>query len=159
VALPPSPPTRIRIPEIRVSAPITGLSLDSAHHLQVPPLDNPNLAGWYQDGVTPGDVGNAILLGHVDNQRGPAVFYGLGALHKGDTVHIDRQDHHTAVFSVDSIQVFSKSGFPDKAVYGTTTRPELRLITCGGGFDKATGHYLGNVVVFAHLVATAPDGH
>jgi hypothetical protein len=156
--LPPSPPTRIRIPEIRVSAPITGISLDSSHRLQVPPLGDPNLAGWYQDGATPGSVGNAIFLGHVDNEHGRAVFYDLGALHKGDTVHIDRKDHRTAIFSIDAIQVFAKNAFPDKTVYGTTSRPEIRLITCGGGFSKAMGHYLGNVVVFAHLTATAPDG-
>lgn len=159
LALPPSPPTRIRIPEIHVSAPLTQVSLDSSHHLQVPPLGNPNLAGWYKDGATPGSVGNAIVLGHVDNTHGPAVFYALGALHKGDTVHIDRADHHTAVFSIDAIQVFTKSGFPDETVYGATTRPEIRLITCGAGFDKAAGRYLGNVVVFAHLTAVAPDGH
>jgi hypothetical protein len=159
VALPPSPPTRIRIPEIHVNAPITKISLDRAHHLQVPPLGSPNLAGWYKDGATPGSAGNAIVLGHVDNHHGPAVFYALGALHKGDTIHIDRDDHRTAVFSIDSIRVFSKSAFPDKAVYDTTTRPEIRLITCGGGFNKAADRYLGNVVVFAHLTAVAPDGH
>lgn len=157
--LPDSPPTRIRIPEIRVNAAITGLSLDSSHHLQVPPLGTPNLAGWYTGSASPGSEGNAIVLGHVDNQHGPAVFYNLGALHKGDTIHIDRKDHHTAVFSIDAIQVYAKDTFPSNTVYGDTARPEIRLITCGGGFSKATDHYLGNVVVFAHLIRAMPDGH
>jgi sortase (surface protein transpeptidase) len=156
--LPASLPTRIRIPEIRVSAPIIGLSLDSSHHLQVPPANNQNLAGWYQRGTTPGGMGNAIVVGHVDTMRGPAVFWDLGALHKGDTIHIDRQDHRTAVFTIDAIQVFAKDRFPDRIVYGETARPELRVITCGGGFSTSTGHYLGNVVVFAHLIRAAPDG-
>jgi hypothetical protein len=157
--LPPSPPTRIRIPEIKVNAPFTDLSLDSSYHLQVPPLDEPNLAGWYRDGASPGSTGNAIVLGHVDNRRGPAVFYALGALHKGDTIHIDRKDHRTAVFTIYAIQVYDKDAFPSQTVYGATARPELRVITCGGGFNKTAAHYLGNVVVFAHLTAIASDGH
>lgn len=158
-ALPDSPPTRIRIPEIRVNAPITETSLDSAHHLQVPPLSHPNLAGWYRGSASPGSIGNAVVLGHVDTRRGPAVFYNLGALHKGDTIHIDRRDHRTAVFSIDAIQVFAKDAFPSKTVYGDTARPELRVITCGGGFSKSADEYLGNVVVFAHFIGAAPDGH
>lgn len=157
VALPVSLPTRVRIPEIKVNAPLTGLSLDASHNLQAPPVGDPNLAGWYQDGTTPGSPGTAIVAGHVDTKRGPAVFYNLGALHKGDTIHIDRQDHQTAVFAIDAIQVYAKDAFPSKTVYGDTGSPELRLITCGGGYNKSTG-YLGNVVVFAHLIGTAPEG-
>jgi hypothetical protein len=158
-SLPDSPPTRIRIPEIRVNAPITETSLDASRHLQVPPIGDANLAGWYDGSATPGSIGNAIVLGHVDTQHGPAVFYNLGVLRKGDTIHIDRRDHHTAVFSIDAIQVFAKDAFPSKTVYGDTARPELRVITCGGGFSKSADEYLGNVVVFAHFIGAAPDGH
>ncbi|QMU68541.1 class F sortase [Streptacidiphilus sp. P02-A3a] len=153
--LPASPPVRIRIPAIGVDAPLTGLGLDAAGHLATPPTDRPGTAGWYSGGPTPGTTGPAIIAGHVDNAHGPAVFYGLGAVHTGDTVDVERRDHRTAEFTVDAVEVYPRSDFPDRLVYGRTDNPELRLITCGGGYTRATG-YLGNVVVFAHL--TGPDG-
>jgi len=155
-ALPASPPVRIRIPAIGVDAPLTGLGLDAGGHLATPPVDRPGTAGWYSGGPTPGAAGAAVIAGHVDNAHGPAVFYGLGALHAGDTVDIERRDHRTAEFTVDGIEVYSRTGFPSRLVYGPTGNPELRVITCGGGYTRATG-YLGNVVVFAHL--TGPDGY
>jgi sortase (surface protein transpeptidase) len=129
---------------------VTGEKLGATGQLNVPPADNRNLVGWYQDGPAPGTAGNAIVLGHVDTKKGPAVFYGLGTLHKGYTVNVVRADRSTAVFTIDAIEVYAKNNFPSDRVYGPTTRPELRLITCGGGYTKATG-YLGNVVVYAHL--------
>ncbi|MFC4887700.1 class F sortase [Streptomyces beijiangensis] len=152
----PSPPERVRIPALHVSAPLTGLGLDDDGHLTAPPEDDRNLAGWYKDGITPGATGTAVLAGHVDTRQGPAVFYGLGALKKGNTVEVDRADRTTAVFTIDAIEVYAADAFPDKKVYGRASRPELRLITCGGGFDKAKQEYLGNVVVFAHLTGTKP---
>jgi Sortase domain len=149
-ALPASTPVRIRIPSIGVDAPLTGLGLDAGGHLVTPPVDRPDTAGWYTGGPTPGVPGPAIIEGHVDSAHGPAVFYGLGALHPGDTVDVDRRDRRTAEFTVDGIEVYPRTGFPDRLVYGRTDNPELRVITCGGGYTKATG-YLGNVVVFAHL--------
>ncbi|WP_370085764.1 class F sortase [Streptacidiphilus sp. MAP12-16] len=148
--LAPSVPLRIRIPTIGVNAPLAQLGLDSTGHLQVPPENDRNLAGWYRGGPTPGAVGNALIDGHVDNARGRAVFYDLGALHKGNTIEIDRRDGTVAVFGIDAIEVYDKSTFPDQKVYGPTTGPQLRVITCGGGFSKGRG-YLGNVVVYAHL--------
>jgi Sortase domain len=153
-ALPPSPPRRIRIPSIRVDAPLTGLGLTSAGSLDVPPADDKNLAGWYEAGTMPGETGTAIVAGHVDNARGPAVFYDLGALTKGSTIEVDRRDGSTAVFTVDAVQVYAARNFPDEKVYGAAARPELRVITCGGGYSKATG-YQGNVVVFAHLTGSS----
>ena len=150
VALPPSPPDRIRIPSIRVDAPLTGLGLTSAGSLDVPPPQQRNLAGWYEAGTTPGETGTAIVAGHVDNADGPAVFYSLGALHRGSTIEVRRRDRSTAVFTVDAVEVYSARDFPDEKVYGPARRPELRVITCGGGYSKKTG-YQGNVVVFAHL--------
>lgn len=152
-ALPPSPPDRIRIPAIRVNAPLMGLGLTPTGSLDVPPAAKKNLAGWYESGTTPGETGTAIVAGHVDNADGPAVFYGLGALKKGSTVAVDRRDGSVAVFTVDAIEVYDAKDFPDEKVYGAAKRPELRVITCGGGYARSTG-YQGNVVVFAHLTAS-----
>ncbi|MEV0977993.1 class F sortase [Streptomyces sp. NPDC049915] len=149
-ALPPSPPDRIRIPSIRVNAPLMGLSLTPAGSLDVPPAGRKNLAGWYEAGTTPGERGTAIVAGHVDNADGPAVFYDLGALKKGAAIEVDRRDGGTAVFTVDAVDVYRAENFPDEKVYGAAHRPELRVITCGGGYSRTTG-YQGNVVVFAHL--------
>ncbi|MGW1269280.1 class F sortase [Streptomyces sp. NPDC002491] len=151
-ALPPSPPDRVRIPAIHVDAPLTGLALTPSGSLGVPPAEKENLAGWYEAGVTPGETGTAIVAGHVDNADGPAVFYDLGALRKGSAVEVDRRDGRVAVFTVDAVEVYPARDFPDEKVYGAASRPELRVITCGGGYSKATG-YQGNVVVFAHLTS------
>ncbi|MEV0534483.1 class F sortase [Kitasatospora sp. NPDC050463] len=148
--LPASVPTRIRIPSVKVDAPVVGLGLDSAQHLATPPMNQHNLVGWYRDGATPGAPGNAIAVGHADDRTGPAVFYRLGLLRAGDTVEVVRKDRRTAVFTVDQVRVFAKKEFPDALVYGATDRPELRVITCGGRFDQRTG-YESNTVVFAHL--------
>ncbi|MFF4830298.1 class F sortase [Streptomyces sp. NPDC001315] len=149
-ALPPSPPDRIRIPSIRVNAPLMGLALTSSGSLDVPPAGEKNLAGWYEAGTTPGETGTAIVAGHVDNADGPAVFYDLGAVKKGSTIEVDRRDGSVALFTVDAVEVYEAKDFPDKKVYGAAKRPELRVITCGGGYSRSTG-YQGNVVVFAHL--------
>ena len=151
--MPASRPLRVRIPSIGVDAPLTGLGLTAKGSLDVPPPEKTNLAGWYEDGVTPGSVGTALVVGHVDNTKGPAVFYPLGALKKGRTIDVDRADGRTAVFTVDAVEVYDDAHFPDQKVYGASDRPELRVLTCGGGYDKDQGGYQGNVVVFAHLTA------
>ncbi|MEU6669521.1 class F sortase [Streptomyces sp. NPDC046727] len=152
-ALAPSPPLRIRIPAIRVNAPLTGLALTRSGSLDAPPAKEKNLAGWYEAGTTPGETGTAIVAGHVDNTEGPAVFYDLGALKRDARIEIDRRDGTVAVFTVDAVEVYSARGFPDDKVYGAAPRPELRVITCGGGYSRTTG-YQGNVVVFAHLTGS-----
>ncbi|MFJ5528843.1 class F sortase [Streptomyces sp. NPDC093261] len=152
-ALPPSPPDRIRIPSIRVNAPLMGLGLTRTGSLDVPPAGDKNLAGWYEAGTKPGETGTAIVAGHVDNAEGPAVFYDLGALDRGSTIEVDRRDGSTAVFTVDAVEVYQAKDFPDQKVYGAAPRPELRVITCGGGYSRTTG-YQGNVVVFAHLTGS-----
>ncbi|MFF2845895.1 class F sortase [Streptomyces sp. NPDC058001] len=151
--LAPSPPTRVRIPSIRVDAPLTGLGLTPGGSLDVPPPEKKNLAGWYEAGTTPGERGTAIVAGHVDNAEGPAVFYGLGSLARGRTVEVDRRDGSVAVFTIDAVEVYDSRNFPDTKVYGPASRPELRVITCGGAYSKKTG-YQGNVVVFAHLTSS-----
>ncbi|MEU9211661.1 class F sortase [Streptomyces sp. NPDC048415] len=152
-SLPHSPPDRIRIPSIRVDAPLMGLGLTPQGSLDVPPAAKKNLAGWYEAGTTPGERGTAVVAGHVDNADGPAVFYDLGALKKGSTIEVARRDGSTAVFTVDAVEVYEARDFPDDKVYGAAHRPELRVITCGGGYSRTTG-YQGNVVVFAHLTGS-----
>ncbi|MCZ4119838.1 class F sortase [Streptomyces sp. H39-S7] len=150
----PAKPTRVRIPSIRVNAPLTGLSLTSDGKLASPPETDRNLAGWYQDGTRPGSVGTAIIGGHVDTHSGRAVFYNLGALRKGSLIDIDRADGTVVRFTIDAVEAYTDKQFPNDKVYGAAQRPELRLITCGGGFDKRRQRYLGNVVAFAHLTDT-----
>ncbi|MEY2244253.1 class F sortase [Streptomyces sp. SAS_267] len=153
-AMPHSPPDRIRIPGIGVDAPLIGLGLTPQGSLDVPPARKKNLAGWYEAGTSPGERGTAIVAGHVDNAEGPAVFYDLGSLRTGSTVEVDRLDGRTAVFTVDAVEVYDSRSFPDAKVYGAARRPELRVITCGGGYSQTTG-YQGNVVVFAHLTGSS----
>lgn len=142
---------RIKIPAISVDAPVMPVGLDAEGWVDAPPPEDPNLAGWFTGAVSPGEKGTAVLVGHVDNNRGPAVFYGLGALKKGNRVEVRRNDGKTAVFEIYGIEVFDKANFPGDRVYGNSGVPELRVITCGGGFDKQNG-YAGNVVVFSRLV-------
>ncbi|MES4887667.1 class F sortase [Streptomyces sp. NPDC096012] len=153
LALEPSPPTRIRIPAIGVNAPLMGLALTGSGSLDVPPAKEKNLAGWYEAGTMPGETGTAIVAGHVDNADGPAVFYDLGALKRGARIEVDRRDGSVAVFTVDAVEVYAARDFPDEKVYGAAPRPELRVITCGGGYSRTTG-YQGNVVVFARLTGS-----
>ncbi|GAA4926074.1 hypothetical protein GCM10023237_54530 [Streptomyces coeruleoprunus] len=152
--LPRARATRLAIPAITIEAPVVGLGLDRAGQLLSPPVDNPRLVGWYEDGPTPGEQGTAIAVGHRDTRTGPAVFLDLHSLKPGNTVRVAREDGLTAVFTVDRVRTYDKERFPDKEVYGETGRPELRLLTCGGSFDHKKG-YASNVVVFAHLTDVA----
>ncbi|MFD7686788.1 class F sortase [Streptomyces sp. NPDC059781] len=148
--LPYAVPDRVVIPGIQVDAPVIPVGLDAEGWVDAPPPQDPNLAGWFTGAVSPGEKGTAVVVGHVDNAQGPAVFYGLGALKKGNRVEITRQDGKTAVFEVYGIEVFAKNDFPGDRVYASKGAAELRVITCGGGFSKQNG-YDGNVVVFARL--------
>ncbi|WP_030185123.1 class F sortase [Streptomyces sp. NRRL S-813] len=149
--LPRSTPVRISIPEIGVDAPFTKLSLDASKHLSPPPANDKNLVGWFQGGASPGERGAAIVVGHVDTKTGPAVFVDLASLEPGDPVSITRADGVVARFKVDRAEKFSKAAFPDDLVYTDTPTAELRLITCGGTFDRSKQDYEDNLVVFAHL--------
>ncbi|MEU3574473.1 class F sortase [Kitasatospora sp. NPDC036755] len=149
-------PTRLRIPQIGVDAPFTELGLGPTGQLDAPPPDDKNLVGWYRDGAAPGERGSAVLAGHVDTAKGPAVFLLLSFLLPGNKVEVSRADGTVAVFSVDSVETFAKNAFPDAKVYGRTPDAQLRLITCGGTYDKKRRDYLDNVVVFAHLESSHP---
>lgn len=145
-AVPRAVPQRVDIPAIGVSAPITPEGTDSAGALEMPPLSAANLAAWYDGGPAPGQDGAAVIAGHVDNAGGPLVFWWLRELRPGDKVIVSPGN---LVFTVTKITEVNKDAFPTLAVYGPAQGPQLRLITCGGTFDYATGHYLDNVIVFA----------
>ncbi|MGM9334444.1 class F sortase [Streptomyces murinus] len=151
--LPRSRPTSLRIPSLGIDARIVGVRLGRDRQLETPPFDRPKAAGWYEGGATPGEAGTAIAVGHRDTPTGPAVFAALPMVKPGKAIEARRADGRTAVYTVDRVQVFDKSGFPDKEVYGRSRRPELRVLTCGGLYNRRTG-YSSNVVVFAHLAAT-----
>ncbi|GLW67711.1 hypothetical protein Kpho02_00100 [Kitasatospora phosalacinea] len=153
-ALGPSDPTRLRIPSISVDAAFTPLGLEADGTLSTPPLGRPNLVGWYRDAPAPGADGTAVVVGHVDDRHGPGVLYRLGLLRPGLTITVTRQDRRTATFTVDAVRSYPKSAFPAAEVYAPTGRAELRVITCGGHYDRRTG-YDSNTVVYAHLTSTA----
>lgn len=150
-----SVPVRVIIPAISVNAPVTEVGLNQDRTVQTPPLDDHNLAGWYKYSVTPGQTGSSLIVGHVDSYTGPSIFFRLKELHKGDTVQVKRADGQLVIFTIDGVQVASKTTFPTQAVYRNTGYPSLRLVTCGGPFDYADGHYLDNIIVYAHLQRTA----
>ncbi|MEU1281514.1 class F sortase [Streptomyces sp. NPDC005805] len=151
LAAPRSVPERLKIMEIAVDAPFMGLSIGEEGRLDAPPPDDRNLVGWFQEGVTPGELGTSIVAGHVDTKTGPAVFLQLRMLKKGSKVDILREDGSTVTFVVDSVENFEKDDFPNDRVYADTPDAQLRLITCGGEYDRKAKDYTENVVVFAHL--------
>jgi hypothetical protein len=148
-----SVPRSLVIPRIGVRAKIIPLGLRPGGSPAVPPLATPFVTSWYDPGPTPGAPGAAVIFGHVDSATvGPAVFYNLGRLRTGDRVDVTLADRRTAVFRVYGAGLYPKTHFPTLGVYGYTRWPTLRLITCGGEFDRHTRQYLGNVVVFAEYV-------
>ncbi|MFJ7231029.1 class F sortase [Streptomyces tendae] len=150
-ALPRSKPVRLLIPEISVDAPFTDLAIDDKGQLQPPPAADTNLVGWYAKGVSPGEKGTSIIAGHVDTKTSPAVFARLDQLDKGDKFRVERADGREATFVVDDLETFAKDEFPSDRVYGDADRPEVRLITCAGDYDRKAKDYTDNLVVFAHL--------
>ncbi|MFE5631018.1 class F sortase [Streptomyces sp. NPDC056470] len=145
-------PVKVAVPAIFIEAPVTPLGLDRKGQLGAPPLSTPMTVGWHRHGPSPGDAGTAVLVGHRDTATGPAIFLNLKMLRRGDAVKVTRADRRIAVFTVDEVQTYTKDKFPNRKVYGHSSRAELRLITCGGRFDKKHG-YSANVVVFAHLAS------
>lgn len=144
-------PTRIRIPDIKVNAPIGSVSVDLQGVLGTPPLSKPNLTGWYRFSPVPGEAGPAVINGHVNTRKGAAVFNRLSELSKGDKIYVYRSDGKITRFTVSGIEQVSKSAFPTSRVYGNTSDAQLRLITCGGVYNKADHSYSDNIVVYATL--------
>ena len=146
------PPVRLEIARIGVSTGLQRLGKD--HHGAVEVPSGPHqwdTAGWYAAGTRPGDPGSAVILGHVDSKRGPAVFYRLRELRPGDLVEVVRADGSRARFAVQRVEQYPKARFPTADVYYPTLTPMLRLVTCGGAFNHKVGHYVDNVIVFATL--------
>ena len=143
-------PVALTIPLIGVQTKLVYLGLTSDRELQVP--SSTSVAGWYQGSPRPGAIGSAIIVGHVDSYRGPGIFFRLPTLRRGDRIYVRRADGTLVEFRVTSVQTYLKDHFPTEAVYGPVPDAELRLITCGGAFDEATGHYLSNIVVYAVAV-------
>ncbi|GAA2536389.1 class F sortase [Streptomyces levis] len=149
-------PQRVDIPGLGVQAPVVARGLDAHGALDPPPYDQPGVVGWYAGGVAPGAPGTALLVGHVDTDTRPAVFYRASALRPGQTIRVIRADAKVAEFTVESVQVLSRDRFDAHQAYGPreSGRAELRLITCGGSFDRTTRSYTANVVVSAYLTGT-----
>ena len=142
-------PIRVDIPSIRVTSSLDRLGRAPDRTVQVP--SDWNVAGWYASGPRPGDLGSAVILGHVDSKRGPAVFFRLRQLRRGDLVEVTRADGSSVRFAVQGTEQYDKRRFPTDEVYYPTLTPALRLVTCGGEFDATAGHYRSNIIVFATL--------
>jgi LPXTG-site transpeptidase (sortase) family protein len=142
-------PVSLTIPLIGVKTNLMTLGLGADGELQVPPLSMASVAGWYTGSPRPGSIGSAIIVGHIDTTKGPAVFYRLNKLTRGDEIYVKRADGTLAEFRVTSVQSYPKDDFPTQEVYGPVPDAELRLITCGGAYDFATHHYVRNTVVYA----------
>jgi len=145
--LPPSPPVRLEIPAIGVSSPLVRLGLNRDGTMEVP--GDFDLAGWFTGAPQPGQLGPAVIAGHVDSRTGPAVFYRLHQLRPGDRVRVVRADSRAVEFQVESLASYPKDRLPGEVVFGATTAPSLRLITCAGSFDRARSSYRENLVVSA----------
>jgi sortase (surface protein transpeptidase) len=143
-------PTGLVIPSIGVRTGLVRLGITSSGTLQVP--SSISVAGWYTASARPGATGAAVIAGHIDSVSGPGVFFRLRLLRPGDRVYVRRADGSLAVFDVTAVHSYLKTEFPTQDVYGPEPNAQLRLITCGGTFDYATGHYLSNVIVYASLV-------
>jgi hypothetical protein len=146
-------PQRIAIPAIGVSAHIGPLRLEPDGTMQTP--DNWGNAGWYEPGPEPGERGPAVITGHVDSTSGPAVFYRLRELRRGNLIHIRRAGGSTVRFRVEGLERWPKETFPTHRVFGATRVAALRLVTCSGDFDASSGHYVDNTIVYAARVPVA----
>lgn len=149
-----SAPVELRIPKLNLETSFEApLGLNEDRTIEIP--ETYTKVGWYENGPTPGEIGPAVILGHVDSYEGPAVFWPLGKLEPGDEVEIDREDGTTAVFVITHSERFDQDEFPTQLVYGPTPDAQLRLITCTGTFNKGAQRYSHNLVVFGVLKETA----
>ena len=142
-----SRPVRLEIASIGVSVRLSSLALNADGSVQVPSDDA--VPGWFRGGVTPGTQGSAVILGHVDSTTGPAVFYRLSEMRPGEHIVVGLESGVNVEFTVIGLRMYAKNDFPSRDVYGTHPYAALQLVTCGGAFDGASGHYLSNVVVYS----------
>ncbi|MFE2142045.1 class F sortase [Streptomyces sp. NPDC059456] len=148
-----SVPVRVDVPSLGLRAPVISRSLDTQGAIEPPPFDRPGTVGWWGGGAKPGEAGAALLVGHVDTASKPAVFYGLSTAQPGGKVRVVRMDGTVAEFTIEDVRVYERAGFDAHRAYGPRIegRAELRLVTCGGTYDKAAKEYTANVVVSAYL--------
>ncbi|MEU7338476.1 class F sortase [Streptomyces sp. NPDC007074] len=146
-------PQRVDIPSMGIRAPVVARGLDTQGAIDPPPYEQPGVVGWYAAGVQPGSAGTALFVGHVDTETRPAVFYKISAMRPGQTVRVMRDDGTVAEFTVDDVAVLPRDHFDARQAYGPrqSGRAELRLVTCGGTFDRTRRTYTANVVVSAYL--------
>ncbi|MEV4160201.1 class F sortase [Nonomuraea dietziae] len=144
-------PTAVYIPKLGISAPLMELGVDAKGAIENPPLDHPNVAGWYRYAPVPGARGAAVITGHLDTRTGPAVFARLRSIRRGDQVQVMRADRSVAIFVVDRVEQVAKRVFPTEKVFGKVKYAGLRLVTCGGAFDRKAHSYQDNTIVYAHL--------
>ncbi|MGH3437850.1 MAG: class F sortase [Sciscionella sp.] len=158
LTLPASHPTAVSIPAIDVHSALTTLGRNPDGSIQVPQMGpDYNKAAWYKYSPSPGALGPAVILGHIDSAKlGPSVFFRLGAMKPGNTVSVTRADGTVAVFTVNKVEEYPKSSFPTLDVYGNTPNAQLRLITCGGAFNAQEHSYVDNIVVYATLTGSHP---
>ena len=149
--LPRSTPLWMDVPAIGAKSSLVPLGLNADQTVEVPPVDQPMQAGWYKHGPTPGQTGPAVVLGHVNGGGHDGIFVRLHELRPGDEIRIGREDGRVARFVVERVDQVPKNRFPTDSVYGNTSEPELRLITCGGSFDEAADSYRDNIIVYAAL--------
>ncbi|MFC6707674.1 class F sortase [Flexivirga alba] len=152
--LPRSTPTALTIAAIGIkNSHLAAYGTDSNGAVAVPPATPGVPAGWYTGSPTPGQLGPSVIVGHTDEKKdAQSIFFRLGELRPGDQIQVTRADHTVATFRVDSLEHYPKAKFPTDRVYGNINHAGLRLISCIGKFDRATGHYLDNIVVYAHLI-------
>ncbi|MFJ6100823.1 class F sortase [Streptomyces sp. NPDC092359] len=144
-------PVRVRVPAAGVdTGPVLPLGLAADGTVEVPSVADADRIGWYDKGVTPGQTGPAVLIGHFDTARGPAVLRNVSRVRVGDEITVDRADGTAAVFRIRELEQVGKNAFPTAKVYGDTRGPELRLVTCGG--EVTGGHRPDNIILYADLV-------
>jgi len=144
-------PVAVRIPALGLAVWLTQLGLNPNGTVVVP--TSVQVPGWFSPGPSPGQIGSAVILGHVDSYKGPGVFFQLRTLQPGNQIDVNLADGVVATFKVTSVVQYEKTAFPDQQVYGSNGSSQLQLVTCGGAFDSQTGHYLSNIVVYSSFVS------
>ncbi|WP_324611213.1 class F sortase [Streptomyces sp. WM4235] len=146
-------PARVDVPAMGIQAPVIFRRLDAQGAIEPPPYESPGTVGWWSGGTLPGAAGTALMVGHVDTKSKPAVFFGLSTAEPGGKVRVHRADGSVAEFTIEDVRVYERAGFDPAKAYGPRIkgRAELRLVTCGGTYDKAAKQYTANVVVSAYL--------
>lgn len=148
-------PTQVSVPSIRAESSLIPTGLNPDRTIEVPPVEQPEQASWFNLGPTPGSVGPAVILGHINGNHRPGVFADLAKLQPGADVLVQREDGVTMTFVVDRVETHDKDTFPTAEVYGATTERALRLISCGGEYDPQARSYESNVIAFAHWVVNS----